>query len=253
MVGDVFWFDRPPPDGWEATSPSDNSIWTWRSPDGDCSLRVVCESAPGVELDRGAITSLAKLTAFTQAAGLARVEHVARCVFFGDVPAVGTRMIWNGDRQELEVTYFGLGPGHLCSVSVRSVGSQSQSVQRAWDFANSMRLGTSGRGLARNHRRWERGDLVGLPDANGGFSVAKVLAWEDGGIHLCQYGERFDALPIGTDAELLALTAGGVGHLPVSWRTFDGWRPSLLQRAGTTDAELVGFNAWNNDPAAGYL
>jgi hypothetical protein len=91
------------------------------------------------------------------------------------------------------------------------------------------------------------------------YSVLKVLAVDEGAVHIRAYSNRFDSRPASIRPEdlfilrLMRQPDGswgppdgplGVGHLPLSRRQFDAWQPELIGIQPVGADELDGYNAW---------
>ncbi|HEU4427959.1 MAG TPA: hypothetical protein VFT98_04340 [Myxococcota bacterium] len=95
---------------------------------------------------------------------------------------------------------------------------------------------------------WEVGGLYSILGAEGGFSVAKVLALDPGIVSIRIYKQRFPARP-GT-VEPSDLVVGtihdgfGIGHIPVASSKFASWEPRLIRRSDVSESELDGYRCW---------
>jgi hypothetical protein len=83
------------------------------------------------------------------------------------------------------------------------------------------------------------------------FKVAKVLAFDDDGVHIRLYKETFSARPKIT--EILTLTLGkmgddefGIGHLPVAQASFVRWEPAFIAQENVLPDELEGYELWKS-------
>jgi hypothetical protein len=97
---------------------------------------------------------------------------------------------------------------------------------------------------------WEVGGLYSILSAEGGFSVAKVLALDPGIVSIRIYKQRFAARPETVDPSMLVVgtihdTDGfGIGHMPVAASTFSAWNPQLIVRTEVAESELDGYRFW---------
>jgi hypothetical protein len=107
---------------------------------------------------------------------------------------------------------------------------------------------------------WKEGGLYSTPQEDGSFSVLKILKTDDGGVHVRIYSNRFDEHPGDVDAGTLYMAglnkkpdeAMGMGHLPVSYATFEAWRPEYIKTVAVGDDELEGYDMWF-DAKGGYF
>ncbi len=110
---------------------------------------------------------------------------------------------------------------------------------------------------------WREGGLYRTPSGDGGYGVLKLLKVDAVGVHVRQYSNQFDAPPSHIDERDLFLapfdpddTARsvpmGMGHLPVSARTFRAWSPTLVQQSTVHPDELTGYESWR-EAGGGYF
>lgn len=102
------------------------------------------------------------------------------------------------------------------------------------------------------------GDLVSVVSDHQ-IAVMKVLAVDDGGVHVRLYVERFTTRPSSVDTNCLSLAAFGaakkpfsIGHMPMTYQRFLGWQPEPCGRADVQDEELEGYRIWL-DSKGGYF
>jgi len=95
------------------------------------------------------------------------------------------------------------------------------------------------------------GGLYATPAEHGGYSVLKILKLDEGGVHVRLYSNRFTARPTKIDEGTLYL-AGlkqpneplGMGHAPISKRSFAGWQAVFVQQSTVKKEELEGYELW---------
>jgi hypothetical protein len=102
------------------------------------------------------------------------------------------------------------------------------------------------------------GELYSVETGDGTFSIVKVLAFEDGIVHIRLYKNRFATRPEQVDTSQLSLgtiddeDGFGVGHLPISVSDFTAWDPRFLLSEKVTEEELEGYRFWQEE-AGGSL
>jgi len=93
------------------------------------------------------------------------------------------------------------------------------------------------------------GGLYSISD-EGGFRVAKVLALEEGAVHVRIYKNKFRSRPQTVDPSSLSLGSiddeggFGMGHLPLSRQSFMNSQPVFIQQSSVTEEELEGYKMW---------
>jgi hypothetical protein len=86
----------------------------------------------------------------------------------------------------------------------------------------------------------------------GSYSVLKILKVDDWGVHVRLYSNQFDAPPSKVDESVLYMAGVdhkptetlGMGHLPLSKKSFDGWNATFFQQSTVKDEELEGYKTW---------
>ncbi|HEX5065029.1 MAG TPA: hypothetical protein VFY49_02870 [Myxococcota bacterium] len=118
-------------------------------------------------------------------------------------------------------------------------------------FAVAVALGLAWHLAARRRNTtWEVGGLYSILSAEGGFSVAKVLALDPGIVSIRIYKQRFPARPETVQPSQLVVgtihdkDGFGIGHMPVASSTFASWEPRLITRAEVLESELDGYRFW---------
>ncbi len=101
------------------------------------------------------------------------------------------------------------------------------------------------------------GGMYSFPGPDG-FTVAKILAVDEIGVHVRLYKNRFRDAP--TAADCSRLTVGsmddadgfGIGHFPVSRQSFFDWQPTFFLQSDICEEELEGYKIWL-DSKGGYF
>jgi hypothetical protein len=108
--------------------------------------------------------------------------------------------------------------------------------------------------------RLSEGGLCYFPNENGTYSVLKILKLDDQGVHVRIYSNQFSSPPNKIDESTL-FTAGidrkpnetlGMGHLPLSKKSFEGWKAILFQQSTVKEDELDGYKMWD-EAKGGYF
>ena len=104
------------------------------------------------------------------------------------------------------------------------------------------------------------GQLVSVVTQDGQIGVAKLLAVDEGGVHVRLYAQRFRERP--TEAELGELSTApfgpghdnpfSIGHMPLSHARFAGWRPEPICVRAVDEEELEGYRMWQ-EAEGGYF
>jgi hypothetical protein len=90
------------------------------------------------------------------------------------------------------------------------------------------------------------------------YRIVKVLATDHSTVHVRLYKDRFVTAPAVVDTTRLSLGSihdpdgFGVGHLPVSRRTFAAWAPHRIQRETVTSDELEGYQIWSESKRGAF-
>lgn len=83
-----------------------------------------------------------------------------------------------------------------------------------------------------------------------GYQVAKILVVEPGAVHIRLYRNVFPERPRSVDVRTLDLGSihdpdgFGIGHLPLTKKTFDSWEPILISLTSVSAEELEGYEEW---------
>jgi hypothetical protein len=96
------------------------------------------------------------------------------------------------------------------------------------------------------------GALYSVYGSKGYFQVAKVLATDATGVHVRLYRNRFTSRPSSVDFASLQLGSlhdkggVGIGHMPLTHRSFTAWQPKYLAESAVTEDELEGYREWES-------
>src|SRR5262245_54635584 len=104
------------------------------------------------------------------------------------------------------------------------------------------------------------GGLYAAKNDNGSYSILKVLKTDEFGVHGRIYSNQFQTPPAKVDESTLYMAGQdhktnetfGVGHAPLSKKTFDGWKTTFVQQSTVKDDELEGYKTWL-DGKGGYF
>ena len=102
------------------------------------------------------------------------------------------------------------------------------------------------------------GALYSVDDGAGHFRVAKVLAVDEGGVHIRLYKNKFGVRPVQVDVSILDLGSihdpdgFGMGHMPLAYAAYLTWEPVFLMGTGLDENELEGYRYWQ-DAQGGYF
>ena len=104
------------------------------------------------------------------------------------------------------------------------------------------------------------GGLYYTPGEKGGYSVLKILKLDDHGVHVRLYSNHLAEPPKKIDESTLYMAGMnrkpgetlGMGHAPISKRSFEGWKATFFQRSTVKEEELDGYKMWL-DGNGGYF
>jgi hypothetical protein len=108
---------------------------------------------------------------------------------------------------------------------------------------------------------WVEGGLYSVPSENGSFSVLKILKLDEEGVHLRLYSNQFPSRPKDVDESKLYMAGMkntrpdeslGMGHAPISRKTFSNWGAEFIKAVPVTDEELDGYKMWL-ESSGGYF
>lgn len=96
------------------------------------------------------------------------------------------------------------------------------------------------------------GGLYATPGEKGGYSVFKILKLDDRGVHVRLFSNHFSARPKIVDESTLYLAGMdrksgeslGMGHAPISNRSFADWQVTFVQQSTVKEEELAGYKMW---------
>jgi hypothetical protein len=95
------------------------------------------------------------------------------------------------------------------------------------------------------------GGVYSVESERGGFSIVKILKLDSGGVHVCLYSDHFAQRPSGTDVSLYMVEVPRkpkeklcMGHMPLSSKSFAGWRPKLIKIVSVQSTELECYEKW---------
>ena len=98
----------------------------------------------------------------------------------------------------------------------------------------------------------KEGGLYYTHHENGPYSVLKILKIDDEGVHVRLYSNQYSTPPTKIDESTLYL-AGidakpneslGMGHAPLSRKTFEAWHATFFQQSSVKEDELDGYKMW---------
>ena len=96
------------------------------------------------------------------------------------------------------------------------------------------------------------GGLCYFPNDNGSYSVLKILKLDDQGVHVRVYSNQFSSPPSKIDESTLFMGGVdhkpnetlGMGHAPLSKKSFEGWKATFFQQSTVKEEELEGYKMW---------
>jgi hypothetical protein len=104
----------------------------------------------------------------------------------------------------------------------------------------------------------ECGSVCTVNDGEGSYRVAKVLVVDDFGVHIRLYKDKWKERPDRVDLRTLSLGSihdkdgFGMGHLPLTKRSFAAWKPVVVGKQEVTKEELEGYEMWK-EGGGGYF
>ena len=102
------------------------------------------------------------------------------------------------------------------------------------------------------------GALYTDDDGEGFYRVAKVLVIDKDGVHIRLYKNKWKERPQIIDTNVLSLGSVidkdgfGMGHLPLSKRSFAAWKPMVIGQEEVKKDELDGYDMWK-EGGGGYF
>ena len=96
------------------------------------------------------------------------------------------------------------------------------------------------------------GGLYYTQNENASYSVLKILKLDDQGVHVRLYSNQFSSPPTKVDESALYMAGVdhkpnetlGMGHVPLSKKSFAGWKATFFQQSTVKDEELEGYKMW---------
>jgi len=107
-------------------------------------------------------------------------------------------------------------------------------------------------GCSQSGSKLVEGGLYYIKKDNGSYSVMKILKLDDGGVHVRLYSNQFSTPPARVEESTLYMVGVdrksnetlGMGHAPISKRSFAGWKAVFFQQSTVKDDELEGYKMW---------
>lgn len=104
------------------------------------------------------------------------------------------------------------------------------------------------------------GGLYSTRQENGTYSVLKILKLDPNGVHVRLYSNQFSEHPSQLDEKVLYIAGMnrkpneslGMGHAPISRRSFSSWGARFIKVVPVTADELEGYNMWR-EAEGGYF
>lgn len=108
--------------------------------------------------------------------------------------------------------------------------------------------------------RWSEGGLYYTRENDGSYSVLKILKIDDEGFHVRLYSNQFAEPPKKIDESALYMAGMhkkpgerlGMGHAPISKKSFLTWHAVFFQQSTVKEEELEGYKMWL-DGKGGYF
>jgi len=96
------------------------------------------------------------------------------------------------------------------------------------------------------------GGIYYTQNENSSYSVLKILKLDDNGVHVRLYSNQFPSPPKHVDESKLYMAGVdkkpnetlGMGHAPVSKKSFSGWKATFVQQSTVKDEEMKGYKMW---------
>ena len=98
----------------------------------------------------------------------------------------------------------------------------------------------------------KEGGIYTTPQEDGRYTVLKILKTDAQGVHIRMYSNVFAEPPTKIDETALYLAgmnrkpneALGMGHAPISKKSFSTWGAKFVQQSSVAELELEGYNMW---------
>jgi hypothetical protein len=95
------------------------------------------------------------------------------------------------------------------------------------------------------------GDLCAVEWSEEDYRLVKILAMEDGIVHVRLLAEKFVDRPFEANPDVVAHglvhTSFGIPHLPLSAEDFAAWLPGVVGHEAVRPDELEGYELWRED------
>jgi hypothetical protein len=106
--------------------------------------------------------------------------------------------------------------------------------------------------ISRSRTKLSEGSLYYFPNENGSYSVLKILKLDDQGVHVRIFSNQFSSPPSKVDESALFMAGVdhkpnetlGMGHTPLSKKSFEGWKTTFFQQSTVKEEELEGYRMW---------
>lgn len=100
-----------------------------------------------------------------------------------------------------------------------------------------------------SHSKLVEGGLYFNKNEAGSYSVLKILKIDEMGVHVRLYSNQFSAPPTNVDESTLYMVGVdhkpneilGMGHAPLSKKSFEGWKATFFQQSTVNEEELEGW------------
>ena len=100
--------------------------------------------------------------------------------------------------------------------------------------------------------QWSEGGLFVTPMEGGKFRPLKILKTDAHGVHIRVYSNLYQGVPEQIDESALYMAGAdrgekeplGMGHLPVSRKSFSSWGAIFVQHSSVSPDELDGYQVW---------
>jgi hypothetical protein len=142
-----------------------------------------------------------------------------------------------------------------------SLDAMREHMEGMMSFTFGLRSHAEARGDTQLHPRLSAGALFSvLGSIEGQFQIAKVLAVDEGGVHIRLYTSAWPKRPTAVAPDLLDVTPVvtpkedrdderwpvSVGHMALSHPTFNALEPVFIIQESVDESELEGYRFWNS-------
>jgi len=98
----------------------------------------------------------------------------------------------------------------------------------------------------------KEGGIYAIRQDDGSYTVLKILKLDELGVHVRLYSNKYTTLPKNIDESKLYMAGVdrnpseslGMGHAPISKRSFSSWKAKFIQTSTVRSDELEGYNMW---------